>query len=222
MSSNLCWRLDKKNDLGHKQTVNKRKVVHDWRSKVVTVGNQSSKDCSLLKKVKLIKHSNHQKPFIKFIFKVLKTVFSHFYIPPFSDSKVIPRMLSLWCYISDFERRHQRLSLALIPFTFRVGAITWKVTSAPEFHSTPFCRPSPVLLKIKQVCKRNRRSMNRRQPHHLATVCFLSKWGWLLRAANDIEIYAVTHALPLEISKMQKNLSSMTHNCYISSMTAGP
>lgn len=65
--------------------------------------------------------------------------------------------------------------LALIPFTFRVGAITRKVTSAPEFSSSPFSRPSPSILKIKQVCKRDRRSMNSHEPHHLATVCFLSK-----------------------------------------------
>lgn len=88
--------------------------------------------------------------------------------------------------------------LALIPLTFWVGAILRKVTSAPEFSSSSFSRPSLSILKIKQVCKRDLRSMNSHQPHHLATVCFLSKWGWLLRAANDITIYAVGHALLLE------------------------
>lgn len=119
----------------------------------------------------------------------------------------------LECWICDviFQTLNTDIKdhlLALIPLTFWVEAITRKVTSAPEFPSSPFSTPSPSILKIKQVCKRDLRSMNSHQPHHLATVCFLSKWGWLLRAANDIEIYAVAHALPLEFWKIKKLICS--------------
>lgn len=136
--------------------------------------------------------------------KSLKTVFAHFSILAFPDSKVTPRMLDLWCYISDFERRHQRSSLNAYSSHILSGSSTEEGHICPEFSSSPFSRPSPSILKIKQVCKRDLRSMNSHQPHHLATVCFLSKWGLLLRAANDIEIYAVAQALPLEFGKMKK------------------
>lgn len=54
----------------------------------------------------------------------------------------------------------------------------------------------PSISKIKQVCKRDPRSMNTHQPRHLAPVCFLSKWSWLLsRVANGIEIYWVALGL---------------------------
>lgn len=47
-----------------------------------------------------------------------------------------------------------------------------EVTSAPEFPSSAFRGTSPPFPKIKQVCKRDPRSMDTHQPHHLAPGLF--------------------------------------------------
>lgn len=54
----------------------------------------------------------------------------------------------------------------------------------------------PSISRIKQVCKRDPRSMSSHPPHHLAPVCFLIKWRWLLsRTSNGAEIYWVASGL---------------------------
>lgn len=85
-------------------------------------------------------------------------------------------------------------------WTARVELCLWHIKESGHIcpRVSPVTPPRPIasISKMKQVRKRDSRSMNTHQPRHLAPVCFLSKWSWLLgRVANGSEIYWVAPGL---------------------------
>lgn len=99
-------------------------------------------------------------------------------------------------------------SKALIPIIFWVLCLAYEEGRhiCPRVSLLTLQKAIPSISKIKQVCKRDPRSMNAHQPRHLAPVCFLSKWSWLLsRVANGIEINWVCSCCTWPSEFLQRN-----------------
>lgn len=154
---------------------------------------------------------------IKYVFETFKTVFAFDNRPQRKELKVALQVLYYLLMSTSILRRQamKKKIKRTRPFEvigslagcFILGGLFWsppathvlRVALAVEkgSHICPrvsllaLHRPTPS-SRIKQVCKRDPGSMSAHQSHHLAPVCFLSKWRWLLsRVSNGPEIYWV-------------------------------